>query len=75
MSTRTGLVQCIIVADPQVQQGYFGKSVEIQNGDYECSDGRYRTNLQAATDRLNYYNIALAALGLPRDQFGLQGCQ
>ncbi|KAJ3320195.1 hypothetical protein HDV06_005439 [Boothiomyces sp. JEL0866] len=60
------------IADPQVQQGYFGKSVEIQNGDYECSDGQYRTNLQGGQNRLQYYHTVLASLGLPGDQYGLQ---
>ncbi|KAJ3321151.1 hypothetical protein HDV06_004604 [Boothiomyces sp. JEL0866] len=60
------------IVDSQVQQGYFGKSVQIQNGGFECGGG---SNLQAGQHRLQYYHTALAALGLPGDQYGLQGCQ
>ncbi|KAJ3309598.1 Chitinase 1 [Boothiomyces sp. JEL0838] len=60
------------VSDPLVQQGYFGKSVQIQNGGFECGSG---SNLQAGQTRLNYYHTALSALGLPGDQYGLQYCQ
>ncbi|KAJ3320206.1 hypothetical protein HDV06_005450 [Boothiomyces sp. JEL0866] len=63
------------VADSQVQQGYFGRSIYIQNGDYECSNGQFRTNLQGAQNRLQYYKTVLSVLGLPGDQYGLQGCQ
>ncbi|KAJ3267595.1 hypothetical protein HDV01_004668 [Terramyces sp. JEL0728] len=63
------------IADPQVQQGYFGKSVQIQNGDYECSNGQYHTNLQGGQKRLQYFHTVLSVLGLPGDQYGLQGCQ
>ncbi|KAJ3267893.1 hypothetical protein HDV01_003797 [Terramyces sp. JEL0728] len=60
------------VSDPHVQEGYFGYSVKIQNGYFECGSG---SNLQAGQNRLKYYHTVLSVLGLPADQFGLQGCQ
>ncbi|KAJ3310960.1 hypothetical protein HDV04_004477 [Boothiomyces sp. JEL0838] len=63
------------ITDPHVQQGYFGYSLQIQNGAYECSNGQFASNLQAGQTRLKYYHTVLATLGLPADQFGLQGCQ
>ncbi|KAJ3321152.1 hypothetical protein HDV06_004605 [Boothiomyces sp. JEL0866] len=63
------------IADPHVQQGYFGYSLQIQNGAYECSNGQFASNLQGGQNRLKYYHTVLSALALPADQFGLEGCQ